>query len=594
MKKILLTGLLLTSFITVGQENQYVEPGSLPIELTDMERVNMREYFSSRFSDRGTETPPGGNIRHSAQWEEIQSFLITWTGQFNSIQTQIVDAAQEECRVLIACSDSNSVKNILANAGVPDVNLDFLQIDYNSIWIRDYGPHNIYRNDVDSLFLVDWIYNRPRPDDDVMPEFHASFHNVPLYSTTLSPTDLVNTGGNWMTDGLGTAFASELIMEENETGNPYFVSAKNEAQIDQIVDDFMGIDRYIKMPVLPYDNIHHIDMHMKLLDEETLLISEYPNGVADGPQIEANLQYILDNHNSSFGTPYKVIRITVPPSTGGNYPDNGGYYRTYTNSVFINKTVLVPTYREEYDTIALNVLQNALPGYNIVGIDVDNNGQNLISLSGAIHCITNSVGVNDPLWIVHQSLEDTYETVIPYTVNAEMKHASGMTSATLYYRLSNAGPYTSVAMSSAGGDTWTADIPAQAIETHIEYYVEGNAVNGKTAVRPMVAPDGYWDFNVLDIATIGIEDPVSNIDLADIFPNPASAITCIPINAAHATVGSVVMRDMTGKVVKVIYEGEIPQGESKHFIFANEYASGAYLISVESNSFKMTKKLMIK
>lgn len=38
----------------------------------------------------------------------------------------------------------------------------------------------------------------------------------------------------------------------------------------------MGIDRYIKMDELPYDGIHHIDMHMKLLDEETLLVGEYP------------------------------------------------------------------------------------------------------------------------------------------------------------------------------------------------------------------------------------------------------------------------------------------------------------------------------
>ena len=36
---------------------------------------------------------------------------------------------------------------------------------------------------------------------------------------------------------------------------------------------FMGIERYIKMETLPYDEIHHIDMHMKLLDEETILMA---------------------------------------------------------------------------------------------------------------------------------------------------------------------------------------------------------------------------------------------------------------------------------------------------------------------------------
>ena len=33
-------------------------------------------------------------------------------------------------------------------------------------------------------------------------------------------------------------------------------------------------------------------MHMKLLNEETLLVAEYPEGLSDGPQIEENLQYI--------------------------------------------------------------------------------------------------------------------------------------------------------------------------------------------------------------------------------------------------------------------------------------------------------------
>ena len=90
-----------------------------------------------------------------------------------------------------------------------------------------------------------------------------------LYVTDTAPNDLVNTGGNYMSDGLGNAFASELILEENEPGNPYNVSAKTEAQIDQIMEDYMGIQNYIKMQALPYDVINHIDMHMKLIDEQT-------------------------------------------------------------------------------------------------------------------------------------------------------------------------------------------------------------------------------------------------------------------------------------------------------------------------------------
>ncbi|MFZ9028467.1 MAG: agmatine deiminase family protein [Crocinitomicaceae bacterium] len=593
MKLISLLFALFVAITLFGQKE--TQNTVLPRGLSDAEQGLVDSYYNNyQFGQRGIEVAPGGNIRCAAEWEEVQTLVITWTGQFNSIQSQIVDAAQEECRVLIACTDSNSVKNTLTNNGVPDQNLDFLEVPYNSIWIRDYAGNTMYRNDVDSLFLVDWIYNRPRPDDDLMPEEHAAWHNIPIYTTTLAPTDMVNTGGNFMSDGMGTAFASELILEENEAGNPYFVTVKSEQDIDNIMSDFMGLDRYIKMTVLPYDDIHHIDMHMKLLDEETLLVSEYPTGVADGPQIEANLQYVLSNFNSSFGTPYDVIRIPAPPSTSGLYPDNNGYYRTYANQVFINKTVLVPTYREEYDTTALRILQEAMPGYNIVGIDVDNNGQNLISLSGAIHCITHTIGVEDPMLIVHQPLDDTYETVIPYQVSADIKHRSGIASALCYYSTTPGGPYTAIPMSYSGsGDTWIANIPAQAAGTHIYYYVEGTAVSGKVQVRPIVAPDGYWEFEVLQLTNV-TDLEANGLTLMEVFPNPASAITCIPLSALYDTKGSVELLDITGKVVETIHEGVIPSGESKYFFHAAKYSAGTYFVKITADGFQRTKKVMIK
>lgn len=71
-----------------------------------------------------------------------------------------------------------------------------------------------------------------------------------------------------MSDGFGTAFSSMLTDQENPT--------LTASQIDTIMKKFMGINRYIRFPTCPYDGIHHIDMHMKLLDEETLLVGQYP------------------------------------------------------------------------------------------------------------------------------------------------------------------------------------------------------------------------------------------------------------------------------------------------------------------------------
>jgi hypothetical protein len=350
----------------------------------------------------------------------------------------------------------------------------------------------------------------------------------------------------------------------------------------------MGISRYIKMNTLPYDVIHHIDMHIKLLDEETLLVGEYPQGVADGPQIEANLQYVLSNHMSVFGTPYKVIRIPMPPDNG-QYPNTGGDYFTYTNSSFINKTVIVPTYGIPYDTTALRIYREALPGYNIVGI----NSTSSIGSLGALHCITKEIGTADPLLISHQPLPDTYDDVNPYGVIAFMKHRSGIANATLYYRTDTVQPYTAVAMvPMAMPDRYLGDIPAQPVGTTVYYYVEGEAVSGKTQVRPMPAPAGYWDFRVLGATAVQQQDLLET-EMKKPFPNPSKGITCIPVNFGKAGHASIELIDAKGSRVAGIFNGDILQGERKFFIDTSAFPSGLYTIRLISGDFVANSRLVI-
>ena len=82
---------------------------------------------------------------------------------------------------------------------------------------------------------------------------------------------------------------------------------------------------------------------------------------------------------------------------------------TYSNATFVNNTILLPTYYEQYDTTAIRIWEEAMPGYNVVGIDCDSQRQHHC-LSGAIHCITHSVAVEDPLMISHLPLQDTDDT----------------------------------------------------------------------------------------------------------------------------------------------------------------------------------------
>lgn len=572
----------------------------LPRHMTEEEKPLMNDYL---INARGLNkkammiNPPSSPVRTSAEWEEIDGLMVAWAG-YTSILRDIVRAARLETQVYIICgpacnaTDSTTIKNYLTSGSVPLSNVNFIYTGCNSVWSRDYGQWNVYTNDVDSLLLIDWIYNRPRPLDDVAPQAVATRFNLPLFNMNQPPNDICNTGGNFMVDGFGTGFASNLVVNENDGNGPYSINYPNHtiAEIDTLMNDFMGLTRYIKMNVLPYDGIHHIDMHMKLLDEETLLIGLYPTGVSDGPQIEANLQYVLSNFNSVFGTPYKVIRIVMPPD-GSNYPSSGGDYRTYTNSVFVNKTVIVPTYTQQYDTTALRIYREALPGYTITGI----NCNNIISASGAIHCITKEVATSDPLLISHQALDDTYNTVTPYQVDARILHRSGISTAEVYYRTDTMQPYVAVPMTliSAQNNTWTGYIPAQSAGTRAYYYIHASAVSGKQQVRPMPAPAGYWAFNVLNPTSVN-ENISEQITIQEIFPNPSHGITCIPIASVIPVKAEISLHDITGRKVQNIFSGTLRRGDNKFFLNSIGIAPGVYLVILTSGGQQKTNKLVIR
>ncbi|MEX1187969.1 MAG: agmatine deiminase family protein [Bacteroidia bacterium] len=533
--------------------------------------------------------PQNVSIRSAAEWEEVQALVVTWRS-YPAILAEIIRYAQEECKVIVHASNPSSAQSDLINLyGVPiGPNVIFEPQPSNSLWIRDYGANTVYINDVDSLFLVDWKYNRPnRVQDDTIPRAYARLLNVNLVQSTQSPNLLVHTGGNFMSDGFGNGFSSELILEENPD--------KSEAQIDNIMFNYMGISEYIKMPVLPYDGIHHIDMHMKLLDEETLLFGQYPQGIADGPQIEANMLYVLDNHNSVFGTPYKIVRVVQPPDDNNRYPNQNGDYRTYSNAIFINKTVLLPVYEERYDTTALRVWRESLPGYRIVPIDC--NG--IIPAGGAIHCITHSVGVNDPLLISHQPLRDTYDTENDYVVNARIQHRSGILNAKLYYTDDTLSNFVEISMTLAGGSEdymWTGNIPAQAGDTEIFYYIQANAISGKTQVRPIVAPEGWWKFNVLDTSSVVTyqQNVLEDLFSMNAFPNPSKGITCIPVNTDYPVSLSLEVFDITGRIVETITNSKTFGGENRFYINTQAWASGVYQIRATTPYGSVSQKLIVR
>ncbi|MDX2247458.1 MAG: agmatine deiminase family protein [Bacteroidia bacterium] len=487
--------ILVLCFLFLFGPDTYAQVSDLPRGFAPKEKSFIRRYLSSRTKNaQGISVPPEFPVRAMAEWEEIEYLVIAWV-QYLPTLREIVRYSREECKVVILCSDTTGVKMFLTEGDVSLEGVILIPTPVNSVWIRDYGASSVYTHGVDSLWLVDWIYNRPRPDDDYIPSVLSRYLRKSLFSTTRPPFDLVHTGGNFMSDGMGTGFSSRLILDENSASGQFNLSIKNEAEVNEVMRRFMGINRYIKMDVLPYDGIHHIDMHMKLLNEETLLVGKYPTGVADGPQIEENMEYLLSSFSSGFGFPYELARIPMPPHHG-DYPDSWwANYRTYTNSVFVNKTVLVPVYEEKYDTTALRIYRQLLPGYRVVGI----NCNAIIRSGGALHCITKGIGVSDPLLIQHRRLRDRFVTYNSYQVNALISHRSGIRSAQIYFTTDTTAGFTPIEMIEAipEENVWTGFIPPHPPGTTLYYYIHAESFSGKQINRPITAPAGWWKFRVL-------------------------------------------------------------------------------------------------
>ncbi|MGY8917320.1 MAG: T9SS type A sorting domain-containing protein, partial [Flavobacteriales bacterium] len=82
--------------------------------------------------------------------------------------------------------------------------------------------------------------------------------------------------------------------------------------------------------------------------------------------------------------------------------------------------------------------------------------------------------------------------------------------------------------------------------------------------------------------------------ISQVYPNPASAITCIPVIMAESRAVLVVLRDALGRTVEIIHDGLLPSGETKLFFNAAMIPSGAYIVNLEINNINVAvKKVMV-
>jgi agmatine deiminase len=410
--------------------------------------------------------PPAAPVRMVAEFEEMQSVLIAYP--FGIPMSLIVEMSQD-CKVktIVAnASQQTQVLNQYQAAGVNVANCEWLLAPTDTYWTRDYGPWFV----VDSNYEVgisDFPYNRPRPNDDNIPVVLAQQMGIPLYGM-----NIIHTGGNWMCDGLGKAASTELVWTENPD--------KTHQEIDTIVKEYLGIRKYNVLPDPLGEYIEHIDCWGKFLDVDKVLIGQVP----ESDYRYADFEYVANYfalQTSSWGDHYQVYRVYTP----GDYP-----YTPYTNSLILNKKVFVPITGSEWDDEAIKSYQDAMPGYEIIGVMHDT-----WETTDALHCRAKGIADVGMLYVNHMPLLGNKDFRYEWDLTADIIPYSGMgvkyDSTLCYYRI-NDGSYKTVPLQHTTGYHYSATLPFITPGSQVSYYLHTADFSGRKKDHPYIgAPDPH-------------------------------------------------------------------------------------------------------
>ncbi len=409
---------------------------------------------------RFTETPPPpAPVRPVAEFEPASHVLIRYPlGIPVSLVVQLANTAQVIC--IVSSSQQNAATSAFNNAGVNMANVSFMNAATDSYWTRDYGPWFVY--DGNGIFSVmDFVYNRPRPNDNMIPQLFATQQNWNYYGMNLQQT-----GGNYMNDGIAAGMQTTLVYEEN--GN-------NQTNVNTKMHDYLGLESYHVIADPNNTYIDHIDCWAKLLAPDKVLVRSVPTSHAQYDEIEAAANYFA-THNCSWGYPYRVYRVNTP----SNQP--------YTNSLILNKRVFVPTVGGAYDAAALQVYRDAMPGYEVIG--VPQSGSAPWESTDALHCRTHEIPDKNMLHLAHiprHGIVDPADS-LDFSVDIIAHSGQSLYSDSLFisYKIAN-GPWQRSMLLPQNRNSYSGWISGYAAGDTIRYYIHAADQSGRSYDHPVYA-----------------------------------------------------------------------------------------------------------
>ena len=330
------------------------------------------------------------NYRLAAEWEPQSGVQLTWP-HAQTDWAPMLNEIEDTYRVMAREIMKREPLLVVAPAGInpfPDENdtkgLTLCAISSNDTWARDHGFLTLVNDETGDCRLLDFCFNGWGE------KFEAALDNAinrRLYEggwvrgTYEDHLDFVLEGGSIESDGKGTIFTTTGCLMAPHRNQPL-----SKEQIEERLKDSLCAQRVLWIDyghLAGDDTDGHIDTLVRICPDDTLLYIG-----CDDPDDEhyddlQKMEQQLATFRTIDGSPYRLLRLPLPRPIFDE--DGERLPATYANYLVVNGAVLVPTYNQpDLDQQALDTIQKAFPGREIVGIDC----RAVILQHGSLHCCT--------------------------------------------------------------------------------------------------------------------------------------------------------------------------------------------------------------
>jgi agmatine deiminase len=349
-----------------------------------------------------SETPRKLGFRMPAEWELHQATWLAWPhnpedwpGKFQPIPwlyAEIVRllAAHEQVHLLVEdARTERRAQSILERAGANFDQVNFHCWRTDRGWLRDSGPIFV-RNVEGRVALTNWRFNAWAKYADwhldaeipgrVKEQLGLSSWQPEIELENDAKHRLVLEGGSIDTNGEGVLLTTEeCLLSEVQQRNP----GVGRAQLERAFHEYLGIDQviWLNRGVAGDDTHGHVDDISRFVGPTTIVTAVEPDtSDANHAPLAENLER-LKAARTADGKQFTLVELPLPRPvvfSGQRLP------ASYANFYIANGVVLVPTFHDRNDRVALNILADVFPDREVIGI----HSVDLVWGLGTLHCMT--------------------------------------------------------------------------------------------------------------------------------------------------------------------------------------------------------------